>query len=61
MSHASKQRFTAEGEHTKPQAIKATDKWLGALKELPYKSCKYLPIFILTLINFTEKNGKTLY
>ena len=38
-------RFTTEGENVKPQAIKATDEWLNALKELPFKSCKLIIFF----------------
>lgn len=61
MDHASTQRFTAMGEDNKPQAIKATDEWLSALKELPYKSCKFIYLSIIMIIYYIEKNGKTLY
>ena len=40
MAHASKQRFTVAGEDAKKHAIKATDEWHEALKNLPFKSCK---------------------
>ena len=45
----------------KPQAIKATDEWLNALKELPYKSRKLLILSFLIVSICIEKNGKTLY
>ena len=62
MSHAAEQRYTAAGEETKLQSIKATDEWLEALKQLPFKSCKYiLPASLIYVIYAAEKNGKTLY
>ena len=40
MEHASKQRFSAEGEEVKQQAIKATDAWYAELQKMPFVSCK---------------------
>ena len=40
LKHASKQRFSAEGDETKNHSIKITDEWMAELKNLPFKSCK---------------------
>ena len=61
MTHASEQRYTTAGVDTKNEAIVATDEWYDALKNLPFKSCKYALIFGLMLCIFIEKNGKTLH
>ena len=61
MSHASKARFTVEGEAAKKQAIYATDEWYEALKDLPFKSSKYSFVYwFIRLLNI-GKNGKLLH
>ena len=61
LKHASKQRFTIEGDEAKKEAIVAIEEWLEELKNLPFKSCKYLFVDLLTSYFIIEKNGKTLY
>jgi len=41
MKHASEQRYTVAGVDTKNEAIVATDEWYDALKNIPFKSCKF--------------------
>ena len=40
MEFAAKQRYSAEGENKKEQAIKATDDWFEELNKMPFISCK---------------------
>ena len=48
--HASKQRFTAEGEDMKDQTIRVSDKWYDELSRMPFISCK-LTIYNLSHIH----------
>ena len=61
LSHASRQRYTAEGEDQKKHAIQATDEWYEALQSMPYKSSKLKITVFLKSILCLGKNGKTLH
>ena len=60
MDHASKQRFSAEGEEVKKQTIRATDEWWEELQRMPYISRKYNCFWWFNEWFYIEKNGKTL-
>ena len=55
MRHAAKLRFTLAGEDEKPEAIQATDEWLNQLKDLPFKSRKFIILHYLIIFMNTEK------
>ena len=61
MSHASKERFSAEGTEQQRHVIKASDEWFEALKNLPFKSSKYCQYKSTLSLSFIESNGKTLH
>ena len=61
MSHASKERFSAEGIEQQRHVIKASDEWFEALKNLPFKSSKYCQYKSTSSLSFIETNGRTLH
>ena len=61
MTHASQQRYAAEGSEARQHTIKATDEWIAELQNLPFKSCKYIVQSLIYVFIISEKNGKTLH
>ena len=50
-----------EGDAKKEHAITATDEWVDELKNMPFKSCKFMIFILLTDLPIIEKNGKTIH
>ena len=61
MAHASKERYAADGELMKEKTIEADPNWVEELKNMPFKSSKFiLPNFDHSILS-VGKNGKFIH
>ena len=56
VSHANRQRYTADNEERKDEAIEVSEEWAELLTQHPFVSCKYLLVLILV-----ESKGKMIH